>query len=396
MPRLFAIPLALLIVVSTYAQKSSKPLKEDSCSVSGIVVKMAGSAPLRKARLRPRSVDDPNRVIYAITNEEGRFALKGIEPGPYRLTVSRVGFVTEEYGQRKPNTGGAVLTLRPGQETKDLLLRLSRSGVISGKLFDEDGEPLPSVTVECFRQVYSEGKRSRTTETNDLGEYRLFGLPPGRYFVSSLYPHWTRVGEDDDSPIGESQEEAYAKLFYPGTADVSKAGPVIVKPGDEISSTDILMTKVIVHRVRGQVYNQVTHKPGVGVDLLLLPKTTSREWDSPNQAQVQKSDGSFVLKEVLPGSYMLVSFWFDDGIQYVNRQEIAVGNADVEGVAVTVAPGMNIGGRIVWDGQPGIEKDEVRVILQSVRHSFWIWSWRGRDSGQYFYNEGHRRGNLPR
>jgi Carboxypeptidase regulatory-like domain len=216
---------------------------------------MADSAPLRKARLRLRSVDDPNRVIYAITNEEGRFALKGIEPGPYRLTVSRVGFVTEEYGQRKPNTGGAVLTLRPGQEIKDLLFRLSRSGVISGKIFDEDGEPLPSVTVECFRQVYSEGKRSRTTasrvETNDLGEYRLFGLPPGRYFISSLYPHWTRVGEDDDSPIGESQEEAYAKLFYPGTADVSKAGPVIVKPGDEISSTDILMTKVIVHRVRG-------------------------------------------------------------------------------------------------------------------------------------------------
>jgi hypothetical protein len=74
---------------------------------------------------------------------------------------------------------------------------------------------------------------------------------------------------------------------------------------------------------------------------------------------------------------MLVSFWFDDGIQYVNRQEIAVGNADVEGVAVTVAPGMNIGGRIVWDGQPGIEKDEVWVILQSVDIAFGFG--RGRD-----------------
>ena len=221
MSRLCALPVALLLALSTYAQK--KIPKEDTCFVSGMVTKMADSAALRKAHLSLTSLDDPNRVIGAVTDADGRFALRGIDPGPYRLSVSRIGFVTEEYGQRKPNTPGAVLTLRPGQELRDLIFRLIPAGVISGRIFDDDGEPLPSVMVEAFRQVYSEGKRSRTTarrvETNDLGEYRLYGLPPGRYFVSSIYPSWSRSAGEDDSASADAQGEGYAKLYYAGVPD---------------------------------------------------------------------------------------------------------------------------------------------------------------------------------
>jgi hypothetical protein len=150
---------------------------------------MADSAPLRKAHLILRSVEDPNRSVAAVTNADGRFALKDIEPASYRLRVTRVGFVSESYGQRKPDAPGAILTLRAGQQLKDLQFRLIPAGVISGKIYDDDGEPLPGVQVGAVRQVYSEGKRTRSdaasVSTNDLGEYRLFGLSPGRYFVSS-------------------------------------------------------------------------------------------------------------------------------------------------------------------------------------------------------------------
>src|ERR1700730_5650135 len=223
MSRLCALPLAVLFALCTSAQ--NKIPKEENCFVSGIVIKMADSAPLRKAHLSLKSVDDPNRVIGAVTDADGRFALRAIDPGPYRLTVSRVGFVTQEYGQRKPNTPGAVLTLHPGQELKDLIFRLIPASVISGRIFDDDGEPLPSVVVEAFRQVYSEGKRSRTTtsrvETNDLGEYRLYGLPPGRYFVSSINPSWSRSAGEDDSASADAQGEGYAKLYYAGVSVAS-------------------------------------------------------------------------------------------------------------------------------------------------------------------------------
>jgi hypothetical protein len=372
--RVLVLPLSLFLAVLTYAQKNFKPPKEDSCSVSGIVIKMADSAPLRKARVVLRGVVDPNRTVAAVTNADGRFALKNIEPGSYRLNVTRVGFVAEEYGQRKPDTPGAVLTLHPGQDLKDLQFRLIPAGVISGKIYDDDGEPLPNVMVNAVRQVYSEGKRSHAAttsiSTNDLGEYRLFGLAPGRYFVSCVYPRWNRGGDDVDST--DAEKEGYAKLYYPGTADVAKAEPITIKVGEEASSIDILMRKVPVHQVRGVVYNQITHKPGVGVMLILLPKNTNREWDYASPATVQKPDGSFVIQEVLPGSYTLASFWFDDGISYVNRQTIDVGNADVEGIAMTVVPGTNISGRIVWEGQPALEKDDVTITPRPVDVPFGV------------------------
>jgi protocatechuate 3,4-dioxygenase beta subunit len=368
------LSLVLLSPLSAYAQKNSNPPKEETCSVSGIVIKMADSAPLRKAHLVLRSVGDPNRTVAAVTNTDGRFALKDIEPGSYRLKVTRVGFVAEEYGQRKPDTPGAVLTLHPRQDLKDLQFRLIPAGVISGKIYDDDGEPLPSVEVSAVRGVYSQGKRTRAPETgamtNDLGEYRLFGLSPGRYFVNSVYARWSREGSEDDS--NDAQNEGYAKLYYPGTPDPAKAGPITIKAGEEASSIDILMRKVPVHQVRGNVYNQVTHKPGVGVMVVMVPKNTGNELDFGAPTTVQKPDGSFVISEVLPGSYTLASLWFDDGISYVNRQAVDVGNADVAGIAMTVVPGINISGRVVWEGQPALEKDELKIMPKPVDVPFGV------------------------
>jgi protocatechuate 3,4-dioxygenase beta subunit len=330
-----------------------------------MVLKLAGSEPLSKASVQLQSMEDRTRTISVITNAGGRFELKGIDPGRYRLTVSRVGFVTQEYGQKKSDGPGAVLALRPGQELKDLLFRLIPSGVIAGRILDEDGEPLPSVNVTAAREVYSDGKRALSTgatgETNDLGEYRLFGLSPGRYFVSAVYPRWSRFAGNEDSADSEHGQQGYAKMYYPGTADAGKASSIDLKGGEEVPSIEILLRKVFAYRIRGRVYNQITHKPGIGTNLLLMPKTNRREWDSVQPANVEKQDGSFDIPEVLPGSYVLTAFWFDEGKIYSTRVPVEVGNADVDGVAVTIAPGMNISGQIIWDGKPALEKDELTV-----------------------------------
>jgi protocatechuate 3,4-dioxygenase beta subunit len=94
--------------------------------------------------------------VAAVTDADGRFALKEIEPGSYRLYVTRVGFVAEEYGRRKPDTSGAILTLHAGQDLKDLQFRVVPAGVMFGKIYDDDGEPLPNVIVNAVRQVYLE------------------------------------------------------------------------------------------------------------------------------------------------------------------------------------------------------------------------------------------------
>lgn len=365
----------LLLLPSQAAQgpapsSPSTTQKKDECSIAGVVVKLAGSEPLTKARVHLQSMEDRTRAISTVTNAGGRFELRGIDPGRYRLSVSRVGFVTKEYGQKKSEDPGAVLTLRPGQEIKDLLFRLIPSGVIAGRILDEDGEVLPSVNVTAAKEVYSDGKRTlamgATVETNDLGEYRLFGLSPGRYFVSAVYPRWSRFAGGEDSGGSESDQQGYAKMYYPGTADAGKAIFIDLKGGEEVPSIEILLRKVLAYRIRGRVYNQINHKPGTGTNVLLMPKTNRREWDSVQPANVEKQDGSFDISEVLPGSYVLTALWFDEGKIYSTRMPVEVGNADVDGLAVMIGPGMTITGQIIWDGKPALEKDELTVRPRPV------------------------------
>jgi protocatechuate 3,4-dioxygenase beta subunit len=360
---------SLLLGSSGLAQalKTTPTPKQEQCRIAGMVVKLAGSEPLRKTRVSLQSMDDRTRTVVVVTDTDGRFELKGIDPGRYRLKASRQGYVSYEYGQRKPDDPGAVLTLRPGQEMKDLQFRLIPSAVIAGRILDEDGEPMVGVSVSASREVYAKGKKSlsskATAETNDLGEYRLFGLAPGRYFVSAVYPHWNRFGGDSQDPVASSQ--GYAKIYYPGTPDPARADSFAVKAGEEIPSVEMLMQQVLVYRIRGRVYNQITHKPGIGTNIILRVKTQNQDndWEADyQQVSVQKQDGSFEISEVAPGSYALLGFWFDEGKLYSTTMPIDVGNADVEGIAVTIAPGVNINGQIVWEGKPSLEKDELTVI----------------------------------
>ena len=153
-------------------------------------------------------------TVSVVTDVGGRFELKGIDPGRYRLKVSRTGFVTEEYGQKTPNDPGAEIRLAPGQVLRELLFRLIPWGIIAGRILDDEGEPLPWAQVSALREIYSGGKRKLSPEvlvpTNDLGEYRLFGLKPGRYFICAKYkPGLHVVGRaevrEDDSD--DSQPE---------------------------------------------------------------------------------------------------------------------------------------------------------------------------------------------
>ena len=373
-----ALPaIAIFLIPSCVAQatdRSSGPTSaENECAISGTVVKLAGNEPLGKATVQLESLEDPDRTMAAFTDGEGRFELKKIEPGKYKLKASRAGYVVQEYGQHKPGDPGAVMSLRPAQQMKDLLFSLVPSAVIAGRILDQDGEPLASVVVSALREAYSQGVRSlstyNTVETNDLGEYRLFGLEPGRYFVSAVYPQSARFGGNGDgySPLAELQPEGYAKMYYPGTPDQSKAIPIAVKSGEEVSSTDVFMRQVPVYHVRGQVFNQLTRKPATDVNVLLIPKGVRRDWEfSDQQTQVGKKNGAFDIAEVLPGSYSLIAYWLDEGKVYSSRLPVDVGNTNVEGLKLTLGAGVTISGQIFWDGHPSMEKDELTVSLEPL------------------------------
>lgn len=359
------------------ARNSSEKRKEETCTVSGMVIKLAGSEPIKSAVVRLRNADDQNQGYRALTDAAGHFELKGVEAGRYRLEVSRTGFVTQEFGQKTPNDPGALLTLSAGEQVRDRLFRLIPSAVIAGKIMDEDGQPLPWVLVSAMRDVYIDGKRKLTMETaafsNDLGEYRLFGLRPGHYFVSAHYtPGGRWFGEGNSfKDLGETKNDrGYVTTYYPGSTDPAKATSIAVKGGEELPSMDMLLQQVGVFKIRGHVYNSVTRHSGNDVYLNLTPKNSRVLWGFQNGANVQK-DGSFELHDVLSGSYTLSAYWFDEGKSYSVRQTIEVTNTDIDGLTLTIAPGVTIEGQLNWDGNPSAEQEELKVVATGETGDYW-------------------------
>jgi hypothetical protein len=380
---LLAITMASLLAVFSYPAAISAqsrlpmadPAKPVACTVSGTVVQLAGSVPLKSVTVRLENVADQTRTFSSRTDAAGHFEVTGIDAGRYRLRVIRTGFVTMEYGQRTPNDPGAVLTLNSGQTMKDLLFRLLPSAVISGRLQDQEGNPLPWVRVSALRQTYLRGARRLVSEvtvvTNDLGEYRLFGLRPGRYFIHASYKPGQHLDPNDESDGGEDVGKyGYVPTYYPGSSDPAKASAVTVKAGEEISSTDFLLEPAMLYTVRGHAAILSQHRPAEGATLTLEPRATATwSWTNQTRQSLVDKDGAFEIPEVLPGSYNLVATLMDEGKRYQTRQPVDIATGDADSLQLSLTLGWTVAGQILWDPQPSVDKGTMAVTVRSANTS---------------------------
>jgi protocatechuate 3,4-dioxygenase beta subunit len=128
-----------------------------------------------------------------VTDASGLFDFTALPEGRYNLSVSKTGFVTLAYGQRRPLQPGTPLQLGSGQRLQGIEMRLPRGSAISGHVLDENGEPLPNTMVRVLRYQYQQGERRLTPagagQTDDRGQYRVWGLNPGDYYVSAVMPN---------------------------------------------------------------------------------------------------------------------------------------------------------------------------------------------------------------
>ena len=174
-------------------QPPQQQKEEPPASLEGQVANAITGEPLKKVMLiLTPNQQRPDSTPYSTTSDaSGHFAMANIAPGSYRLASERTGFVRGAYGSPGPMRPGTTLTLSSGQELKLSIFKLQPHGVISGRVLDEDGEPVANVQIQAMTHRYVQGRRQLMpmggASTNDLGEYRVFGLAPGRYILTANY-----------------------------------------------------------------------------------------------------------------------------------------------------------------------------------------------------------------
>jgi hypothetical protein len=346
--------------------------EKESATVAGHVLRLDTGEPLKKARVTLRSHPGEEFSVFTLTDEQGRFLFEDTPPGSYDLEVSRDGYVDAIYGQKRIGAPGAILTLTSGQRMNDLVFKLAHTAAISGHVFDEDGEPIAKATVITYRASKRLGKEQEIGEdpilTNDLGEFRIFDLAPGRYYIAVNYRP-----EDPfhrDAPTSNQKlNTGYLPSYYPNTVDPAKAQAISIGPGDEIRPVDFFLRASRFVTVRGRVICDLLGNSVESGRVSLNPQ-------GPGLAQAlqglednfRPKDGSFVLRNVPPGSYDLTASYrngeSDDW--HLARRQMEVGISDVDGVTITISRGVDVSGRLTWEGTPPNELGNFHVGLEPL------------------------------
>lgn len=354
-----ALSLALfLALLPQAAQPPATSAPVEKCTIEGQVVRAGTGEPLKKAVVSVYKVESQELPKVAVTDTEGRFLLEDIEPGRYGLSASRNGYVSQDYGERGRNRRGTIIALASGQHLKDILFQLVPAGVIAGRVYDEDGEPLPGVLVQAMQYHYRDGKKElapgRETATDDRGQYRLFALSPGSYYVMSTYSSIIMFGilrlQRRGGPA--PGDESYSPTYFPGTSDPAQATPIEVSAGEEVSAIDFLLLPTRAVRVRGRVVGALPR--GGDTEVVLIRRGgRMRSIGADPRSQVER-DGRFELYGVTPGSYLLVavSYSEEDYQPRASQMPLEVGGVDVDGVQLALQPGVEISGRLHKEGAP--------------------------------------------
>jgi len=284
------------------------------------------------------------------TDADGRWEAQGLLPGAYTLSVSKAGYLKIEYGQKRPFERGKRLDLAAGQLLDRIDITLPRAGAITGRVFDEFGDPAAGVFIRALRQRYVDGRRELTPLaeaieglasggadiTDDLGQFRIYGLSPGDYFVSASF-----------NPPGEAATAVgYPPVYYPGTPSAAEARRIKLGLGEESQNVNVTLVSARYAIVSGTVLNSLGAPASASIQLV----STDPVAGMPVAPARTTANGTFTLRSVPPGEYRLNVY---DVRPAAGAPEFASIPVSITGEVTTVtagtAPGATASGRVVFE-----------------------------------------------
>jgi hypothetical protein len=344
-----------IFIAILLAQQASAPTAAPTSSttaaarVAGRIVDSLSGDGVARAAVVLRAHDLEHAWSYGDeTDAQGRFSISAIEPGEYTIAVERAGFTLESAGA----AGAPALAIKidAGQSLNDLNLRVAPLGVIAGQVVDSEGEPARSARVDALHYVYVSGKKQlrsvATVRSGDRGDFRLFGLRAGIYYLKATGRQVAPFELLDNATV----------TYYPGTADSNRAGPIELGAGDQMRGFDIRLQSSGAHIIRFKLPHGITLSP-----------TDSHLFNSqgflPTEGGTSRNEVFF--GNVPPGSYeaLFIGLQADKSRSYA-RRHVEVTNAEIDGGTLDFVPGATITGTVRVEGGtiPGSAKLNIRLL----------------------------------
>ena len=376
--------------------------KTGTATIRGRVVAMDTGQAIRRAQVRLTGAE--LGMKSALTDGNGRYEFKDVPAGRVNLSVSKGGFVNMQYGQTRPFEPGRPIEVSDGQLMEKVDVALPRGSVVSGRVVDEFGEPVTDAMVTAMRMSFAGGRKrmmpaGRIGQTNDLGQFRIYGLPPGDYYISATYRDLGTLAMDmgigpmgSASGSGSMPTSGYAPTYFPGTASPAEAQRVTVGVGQEMTGIDVSLQPVKLARITGQAMAS-DGRPLSSAMIMLMPASREGGMFMPGGTTRTNASGQFTLNGVAPGEYslqvrstgpmvvdagggaMMFSMSTTDAAGANNAKQepefasvpVAVNGEDVSGLVVMTTHGARASGRVVFDG--GVRPDgtgQIRISAPSA------------------------------
>ena len=324
-----------------------------SVEIRGSVVHAMERRALKRAEvvLRPAA---GGRARGTTTDDSGRFSFHEVPPGFYRIEVSRVGFMPSTVAWHNNSRLSDPVNFE--NDIEGLTIKLVPSAVISGKVRHSDGDPAPRLAVQAWREYWVRNRHVfeavRSEVTDDRGEYRLSGLPPGRYYIAAVAVPFRGNDDIDEQWVRDASgvlmpPERPVTTFLPSSWKLSDASPIQVFAGAEIGNADIFLARARIGTITGRVTHGANGQPIEGATIRLMREDGSGTGFLPaNHFPVRSHGrGEFTIMGVLPGSYVLEARSSEKGGILYSRQVLNTGNAPVTTLNILLQPEIAVAGQ---------------------------------------------------
>jgi protocatechuate 3,4-dioxygenase beta subunit len=260
-------------------------IQKNKARMSGIVVSDSGR-PVKFATVQlyleqPSGRGGGDSSPSTMTDRKGNFVFENLQPGVYRLQVYQVGFISPQH----TGESSIQIAVEEGQDVTDVEIELTSGSAITGKVTDDDGDPIINVSVTAWRkdqQGYLQ--QVNQSQTDDRGVYRVFGLPSGEYVVSCHVPQ--NIG----------RQASYGIVYYPDAIIQKEATVLSLGGGSECAGIDFQIQSNKGVTLTGKITVRSSNQPVAGLGITIYGEQLSL-------TTVTGPDGQYEFNGLPPGRF---------------------------------------------------------------------------------------------